>query len=169
VLDTVLNEAVSDVGVVHDRGLRDVRRILLPTSGGPNTPPALHIGLDLARAYEAELHLLVVVATPEEERNGYAALENMLRQARLDRHHMDHHANVNIEQRVIVGNDFVQSVVAESSFYDLLLIGAPHRTWRGSLRLNNKIGRIVRNAAPTAVVVSARQSPFGVWFNRIFG
>jgi nucleotide-binding universal stress UspA family protein len=53
VLDPVLNEAICDVGVVHDRGLPMVRRILLPTSGGTSAKVAARIAYDLAKAFDA--------------------------------------------------------------------------------------------------------------------
>jgi nucleotide-binding universal stress UspA family protein len=171
VLDTVLNEATCDVAVIHDRGLPQIRRILLPTAGGPNTDSAMRLAFDLARAHEADLDLVYVISPgdSEGEKRGHKYLEKALENLDSDYHYEERRRTVKPETRIMVGSDFVQTIVAEAASYDLLLIGAPHRTWRGTLRLNDKVVRIARNCVPTAIVISARHNRIGSWFNRILG
>lgn len=168
VLDTVLNEARCDVAVVHDRGIPDVRRILFPTAGGPNTDSALHIAADLAKAFDAELHLLytAAVGNAEDEKHGQRHLQGMVEMLRAPELAV-RYGELTIESRLITGRDFVQSIVAESSSYDLMVIGAPRRTWRGTLRPNTKIARIIRNCTPTAIVISSRRRVIGSWVKRL--
>lgn len=159
VLDPVLNEAVCDVAVVHDRGLLEVRRILLPAAGGPNMKTAARLAHDLARAFDAELHLMNVVARAEDEKRGHEFIDNALRGI--------HDIAVSVDRYVVVSEDTVQTIVEESAQYDLLLIGGSHRNWRGQIRRGNMVAKIVRNCNPTSIVVSARQSRIGSWLSRL--
>jgi nucleotide-binding universal stress UspA family protein len=162
VLDPVLNEAVCDVAVVHDRGLHTIRRILLPTAGGPNMRAAVRVAYDLARAFNAELHLINVVASDADKDKGREQIEKTL-------HNIGDTDGVEIERRVLVGIDPVRVIVDESANYDLLLIGASHRTWLGRIRRGSVVAKIIRNCNPTSIVVSARQSRIGSWLVRLFG
>ncbi len=163
VLDPVLNEAACDIAVVHDRGLHKVNRILLSISGGPNARAAAQLAFDLARAFGAELHVLSVVApnNPDAEAEGQAQINNAMRDLPAD-------DAVSVDRRVVTATNAVQTIVDESSNYDLMVIGAARRNWLGRIRRNNTVARIVRNASPTAVVVSTRQSRITSWFSRLF-
>jgi nucleotide-binding universal stress UspA family protein len=164
VLDPVLNEAICDVGVVHDRGLPTVRRILLPTSGGTSAKVSARIAYDLAKAFDAELHLLYVAPpnVPNAEAKGQAHITKTL-------HDLNHGSSeVIIERRVVTSGNVVRTIVDESSGYDLLILGASHRNWRGKFGHDSIAAKIVRNSNPTAIVVSARHSQIGSWLNRLF-
>ncbi|MCC7449494.1 MAG: universal stress protein [Anaerolineae bacterium] len=163
VLDPVLNEASCDVAVVHDRGLLKVHRILLPTAGGPNVKIAIHLALDLARAFDAELHLLYVALpkAPDPEAQGQTHIAETLGDIPVGE-------GIILERRIVVDADPVRAIVQESASYDLLILGASHRDWRGRIRRNSIVAKIVRNAGPTALVVSERQSRLGSWFARLF-
>jgi nucleotide-binding universal stress UspA family protein len=167
VLDPVLNEAICDVGVVHDRGLPTVRRILMATSGGTSAKVASHIAYDLAKAFDAELHLLYVAAPnlPNAEAKGQAQIAKAIHEMKPDGNNSD----VIIERRVVTGGDVVRTIVDESSSYDLLILGASHRNnWRGKFGHDSVAAKIVRNSNPTAIVVSARHSRIGSWLHRLF-
>lgn len=163
VLDPVLNEAICDVGIVHDRGTQKINRILLPTAGGPNARVAAHLAFDMARAFGAQLDLLYVAAPndPDAEAKGQTQMTNTMHNVAID-------PPVQVEKRVVFGADWVQTIVSESSNYDLMLIGAPARDWRGRIRPNSKVARIVRNASPTTILVSGRHSRLGSWLSRLF-
>ncbi len=160
VLDPVLNEAVCDVAVVHDRGLPNVRRILLPTAGGPNVKVAIRLAFDLAHAFNAELHIVSVVARADEDAKGRELIEDTLREISED-------GTITVERRVLFGTDPVQTIVEEAARFDLLLIGASHRNWRGQIRRGSMIAKIVRNCNPTSIVVNARQTRIGSWLTRL--
>jgi nucleotide-binding universal stress UspA family protein len=168
VLDPVLNEAICDVGVVHDRGLPIVRRILLPTSGGTSAKVSARIAYDLARAFDAELHLLYVA--PPNVANAEAKGQAHITKTLHDLDHGPHQSDgeVIIERRVVTSGNVVRTIVDESSGYDLLILGASHRNWRGKFGHDSIAAKIVRNSNPTAIVVSARHSRIGSWLNRLF-
>lgn len=165
VLDTVLNESLADVGIVHDRGLSNVRRILLPTAGGPHARLGVRLGLDLARAFDAELHLLYVAAPNLEdpEAAGRHAFATTLRG--LDTGGDD--APIDISEHVVASRNPVQAIVEEAAGYDLLLLGASPRKWLGRVRRGDMALKIARNCNPTSVVISARNTLIGSWVNRL--
>ncbi|MGQ9714525.1 MAG: DUF389 domain-containing protein [Anaerolineae bacterium] len=69
VVEQVVRHAPCDVVVVEGSGKGPLRRILVPTAGGPNAPVAAHVGLTLAADQGGEVTALYVCragATPAE-------------------------------------------------------------------------------------------------------
>ncbi len=62
----------ADMAVLRDRGLEDVRSVLLPWGGGPHARMGLELAVRVARATGAEVHVLRVVK-PDVETEGEAA------------------------------------------------------------------------------------------------
>src|SRR5262245_50195057 len=61
-IDEVLRDAPCDIAVVKQRGIDDVRRILVPVRGGPHAELALRFAAAIGRSFGAEVDALHVVA-----------------------------------------------------------------------------------------------------------
>jgi nucleotide-binding universal stress UspA family protein len=163
VVDDTLREGVCDVAIVYDRGLGEVNRVLLATAGGPNARTATPFAAALARAYEAELHVLTVVSPtdPNPRETGQARISETLADTQTD--------DIRLQRRVLTGENAVETIVSESGEYDLLVLGASPRTWRGKIPLNTPSAVMVRNASVTSIVVLARGGGRKSWLARLLG
>ncbi|HJP90043.1 MAG TPA: glucosyl-3-phosphoglycerate synthase [Candidatus Limnocylindrales bacterium] len=60
-IDEVLRQLPCDIAVVKQRGVRDIKRIVVPVRGGPHAELALHVAGALARRHEATVLALHIV------------------------------------------------------------------------------------------------------------
>jgi nucleotide-binding universal stress UspA family protein len=162
-IEEILIEDLCEVGIVHDRGLRQVNRVLLATSGGPNAQAATPLVLDVVRAFDAELHLLYVTS-PEEPSNQTTG-QNRFADTLGD---LDV-GNIKMQTRVVVSSNPVQALINESAGYDLLVLGGSPRDWRGKIRLNSFSAKVARNSDTTTIVLIAPGDQPVSFFNRLLG
>jgi len=148
-IEKILLDDLCSVAIVHDRGLKQVNRVLLATSGGPNAQAAMPLVLDVVRAFEAELHILYIAspADPEGVDVGHSRITETLGDTSVD--------DIRLQQRVLVEADPVQTLISEAGEYDLLVIGGSPRDWRGKIQLNSFSAKVARNSDTTAVVLIA--------------
>ena len=158
----LLETSICDVAMVYDRGLQDISQIMLATSGGANARAAAMLAVPLARAYNARLHVLYV-ASPNHSNwreEGQKAITATLHNIDVD--------GIDVDRHVITNPDFVEAVVQTCSSYDLLVMGASTPKLTRQRRKASMSAMIARNSIVTSVMVHARQSLFGSWFNRLF-
>lgn len=162
VIDPVLRESLCDVILVNDHGLPDrVERILLLTSGGPNARTAAPFGVDLAKSFEAKLHVLSVVTpdTPDAEATGESHISKTLEPISF--------ADLRyVEREVEVSAQPLQTIIQEAQRFDLLIIGAAPRNWRGEIHADSFVARVTRNVGITSLVVRGRQTVIESFFTR---
>jgi nucleotide-binding universal stress UspA family protein len=164
VINEILTDAICDIALVYDRGIRKINRILLATAGGPSAKAAAPFALDLAKSFDAELHLLYV-ASPDDaqgEDEGQRRITETLGELEIDE-------SVAMQRRVIFGQDPIQVIINEAANYALLLMGGSPQSWRGRLRLDTLSANIARNSAATAIVVLTRTSKSRSWLSRFLG
>ena len=149
IIEETLSGDLCEVAVVHDRGLNQVNRVLLATSGGPNAQAAASYVLDFVRAFDAELHLLYIASAddPESQSLGQTCITETLGNLNVD--------GIKLQKRVIVDKDPVQALISQSANYDLLILGGSPRDWRGKIRLNSFSAKVARNSDTTTVVLIA--------------
>jgi APA family basic amino acid/polyamine antiporter len=117
VLDYVIEHAPCDLAIVRDRGLKQIKRLLVPTAGGPHAALAARIALAIGRAHDVTVTLLYVCrpgASEEERRRGERMMEHTL--AGLETEQL-------VERKMITG-EVIQAVIEEARGYDLVLVGA---------------------------------------------
>ncbi len=114
VLDPVVKDAPCNVAVAKIRSLRSVRRILIPTAGGPNAAIALELGQALSRRYRAEITLLYVARKGREEhgRRALARTAQVVKPTQI------------IHEQVVVADRVVKGILKEAKDYDLVILGA---------------------------------------------
>ncbi|MFB6254930.1 MAG: universal stress protein [Halobacteriaceae archaeon] len=118
-IDTVANSADCDVLIERVGGseLKSIDSILVPISAGPHRLLSAKTAASLARTYDAESTLVSVVgpATPQSDVDS--------RKSVLD----DTAATINdiqIETRMLRGENIAETIIAETNNYDLTIIGA---------------------------------------------
>lgn len=151
VLDHVVEHAPCNLVIVRDRGLKQMRRLLIPTAGGPHTPLAARIALDIARGTGATVTLLYVCrsgASEEERRRGEAMMERTL--AHLE-------AGQAVERKIVSG-EVIQAVIEEAREYDLTLIGVTEERLFQRM-LSGSIPKGIADGCPTTVMMVKRRIP----------
>ena len=120
----VFREAMCDTLLLRLAGGSDgaVRRILVPTSGGPNSRSLLRLGARMAREGDSLLVPLLVEPDAGEEATevGIHILERTLRREGIEPD------QGGIELKVVLGNHPARAIreEAETGRYDLVLVGA---------------------------------------------
>ena len=153
VLDRVIEHAPCDLAVVRDRGLKKIRRILVPTAGGPHAPLAARIALAISKAHAATVSLLYVCrpgAAEEERRRGRRMMEHTLAGLETERP---------VERKTVTGQ-VIQAVTKEAQGYDLTLVGATEERLFQRLLFGN-IPRGIAEGCPTTVMMVKRHIPRG--------
>lgn len=137
------------------------RKILIANDGSENAFRALHVALDLARRYGAELHQLSV----EEHLPHYAAsLGEIIEAEREELDYFDkvaeksqelaHQAGVHLECHVVAGHE-VETIVrfTEEHQFDLLVIGHKGHSKIWLLRMGSTAAKIAEHAHTSLLIV----------------
>lgn len=163
-LNAVLARPGGDVALVYDHGLARVNRILFATAGGPSARAAAPFALQLARAFAADLHLLYV-ATSQDDQSEEVGQQHLIDTlAGLEIAGADQ-----IQRRVVFGPDPVQIILNEAAGYDLLITGGSPIGRRGPKKLESRSDKITRNAPNTALNVLAKDTRQKSWLSRLLG
>ncbi|HEX8915944.1 MAG TPA: universal stress protein, partial [Humisphaera sp.] len=118
----VLEHAAADVAILLDRGLTDVRRVMVPYLGSPHDRLALDLAARLGRSAGAGVTVLHVVpddrpVAPRDPGTPGGATEA------VQRAFNDPTQPAPVEFRVVRGAEPVDAVIGESAGFDLLIVG----------------------------------------------
>ncbi|WP_234568472.1 amino acid permease [Rhodohalobacter sp. 614A] len=145
----IIKTARTDVGVLKDRGLKDIKSIVLPWGGGLHAWLGLEVGIRIARFLDAELKVLRLVKPGvdlETEREELAKSIEELTEG-FDRFRID------VRESEEVSNGIIREF--EENEHDLVIIGASHE-WRIKNVLFGTIPDVIADRAPCSVLMVRR-------------
>jgi len=155
---TILQEARCHVAVLRERNLGEVRRVLIPASGGPHARLGLRLASEMAGGDGAEITVLRI-ARPGEDLNREAEERacGHLAQEVLGS------CDFPVRTKVMVHEAIVPAILQEAreGNYDLLVIGASNE-WGVKSLLVGAVPDAIADQAPCSVLMVRRYEPTGV-------
>ena len=163
VVEDVVRGAKCNVAVLRDRGVDDIRRILVLMGSGPHARLALRLAWDIARSVGAQLTALRFI--PEGSEVDMGVEMDALRQAVED---VLGDVPDTITTRLVRNDSLVFGTLAEvkAKGYDLIVVGASEE-WFLKHILFGSIPDQIAEKAPCSVLMVRRYEPSGVsWLRR---
>jgi len=152
-IDEVIRESPCDIAVVKQRGVRDVKRVVVPVRGGPHAELALRIADGIASRHDAPLVALHIVPpgiTLAVRAQAERALAAFVRQ----------HVEGKAEMLVREATNVRAAILRESDASDIVVMGAAAPTsGDGASHVFGAVPEaIAARARGTVVVVKTRES-----------
>ncbi len=142
-IDPVLVRAKCDVAVVRfERGWREVRRILIPTAGGPHSVLAGEIARDLAMQTGASITLLYVGRSEEDRKKAEKAFRETAKPLE----------DVGYETKFVIDRDVAGRIAKEAEGYDVILIGASEERFLKNFLLGVFPEKVVSKTEKTVIM-----------------
>ena len=162
----LLQQAHTNVAVLLDRGLGDVRRILVPVGGGPHSRLAMRLAYEIGRAGRAQVVALRVLnghAQPDDEEveDKTALLAEIIEET------LGAVPSI-FSLRVAQAKSVPEGILAEAAAepYDLIVMGASEE-WALSTRLFGSVDDWIADKAPCSVLLCRRYEPVAIsWLRR---
>jgi len=155
-IDAVVRESPCDIAVVKQRGLEQVRSILVPVRGGPHAELAMRISRDLAKRFGAKVVVLHVVPKGIGER----AVER--EQAAVDAFVREHAGSRRAAGIIREATSVRQAIIREAANHELVVMGASAQPTNASPDGRYLFGTLAESVAskakPTVIVVKTKQS-----------
>jgi uncharacterized hydrophobic protein (TIGR00271 family) len=196
VLDPVVRRAPCDIAVValqrdHLRPFEDrpadesadtpqagtrIRRIIVPTAGGPHAPLATRLGLMLARQHNASASAVYVAdaqASEEEIEEGHQYIEQTLAKMRQQAQMLattDEEiaalAELPIETQVVPAESIVKGIASAAEESDLLLIGASEESLIDQVLFGTIPEQVAHTSSAPVVMVKRYRGLPRFWMQR---
>jgi nucleotide-binding universal stress UspA family protein len=141
----VLAESPADVAVLLERGLMEIRRILVPYLGSKHDRLALDLASRLGRAGGASVTVLHVVSRTDSETD-VGAVQDVFT-------NKDPSQPAPVEFRVVRGAEPVDAVLAEAGGFDLMIVGVDEPWGLESHLFALKRERLVAESACSLLLV----------------
>jgi glucosyl-3-phosphoglycerate synthase len=155
-IDAVVRESPCDIAVVKQRGLDQVRSILVPVRGGPHAELALRISRDLAKRFGAKVVVLHVVP------QGIGSRSVEREQAAVDAFVHEHAGTKNASGIIREASSVRQAIIKEAANHQLVVMGASAHPTNASPDGRYLFGTLAESVAskakPTVIVVKTKQS-----------
>ena len=155
-IDAVVRESPCDIAVVKQRGIDDVRSILVPVRGGPHAELAMRISRDLAKRFGARMVVLHVVPKGIGDR----AVERQ--QQAVDAFVKEHAGTRRATGMIREATSVRQAIIKEAANHDLVVMGASAQPTNASPDGRYLFGTLAESVAskakPTVIVVKTKQS-----------
>jgi nucleotide-binding universal stress UspA family protein len=158
VADPLVDNPPTDVVVVRYREWRPLKRILVPVSGGLNSRRAVRLAVSMARAEQPEAAAITIMHVlpggsreAAHVRGGRAIEESMDGIAGLE--------EIQIDTRIVEGEDAVDTILEQSKGYDLIVLGASEEPVFRNFLVGTGPERVARGAEMTVMMVKRRSSP----------
>ena len=162
-VDQVVTQAPCDVLVERISPVEDVESILLPTAGGPHSEFAAEVAGAIARTTGARIDVARVIESDTTEEDRTDAQERL--DATLEAMAIE---GVNVERRLIEGDEIAETIISESANHDVTIIGA---TREGLLQqfVFGAIPEEVGRRAENTVIMAKRNLGLTSRLNRLLG
>jgi glucosyl-3-phosphoglycerate synthase len=155
-IDAVVRESPCDIAVVKQRGLDQVRSILVPVRGGPHAELAMRISRDLAKRFGAKVVVLHVVP------KGIGARAIKREQAAVNAFVREHAGTRRASGMIRESTSVRQAIIKEAANHDLVVMGASAQPTDASPDGRYLFGTLAETVAskakPTVIVVKTKQS-----------
>lgn len=159
-IDEVLRDAPCDIAVVKQRGIADVRRVLVPVRGGPHADLALRFAAALGRSFGAEVDAVHVVAPdldPLLRAQTERALAMLVRQQ----------GGEGLQARLVEGTDVGAAILAQAADSELVVMGASAPAGTDGSPFGELPETVAQGGAgPTVIVVRTRDVPSSQTFEQ---
>jgi len=159
-----LKKAHTNVAVLLDRGLRTVKRVLVPVGGGPHSRLALRLANEIAMTDNAQVTALHLNLPSQKNGANEAEEAEELEDRTAMLHEIVEDAlegmPENLEVKIVEAPSVRQGIVEEanSQSYDLIVMGASEE-WSADHHLMGTIDDWVAENAPCSVVLCRRYAP----------
>ncbi len=158
ILDPIIQEAPCDVGILKIQGDGKLKRILVPTAGGPNAKLALEWGSWIAKQNRGQLTLLSVALDDDRRKRAEGCLKDTRNAILYD--------SQTVVEKVVCGRDIVSAILEESQNHDLILIGASKEGLWKRVRFGTIPERLARKSPVSVLVVRKFEGGVLSWIRR---
>jgi uncharacterized hydrophobic protein (TIGR00271 family) len=158
-VDAVMQEAPCDVVIIRRQKGESLKRMLVPTAGGPHARAAARLALRLAEAYQGQVTLLGVRVGPasaQQIQETHARISTTLNGLDVD---------YPPEQKVVLAPSVVEGILQEARDYDLVLLGVSEESLFDQF-LFGSIPLQVALRVSAAALVQGYQGLTGIWRRR---
>jgi len=163
VVDRIIRHAPCDLILFKIGANRELRRCLLPTSGGPNARLAADILNTLGKAYDMKIdagHVVSPEATQEERAESRRWIDKTLT-------HID--PALVAEKRLIESTSVAGGIAKASRDFDLVVIGASKEPLFRKLLVGNIAEKVARYSPTSVMVVKRYEGAAKSMFKDFFG
>jgi glucosyl-3-phosphoglycerate synthase len=154
-IDAVVRESPSDIAVVKQRGVENVKSILVPVRGGPHAELAMRLARDLGKRFGAQVAVMHIVP------KGIGDVARNREQEALDRFVADHGGGRRVKGLLVEATSVRTAIIKESAKHDLVLMGASAHPSNaapdGRYLFGTVADAVASRAKPTVIVVKTKQ------------
>jgi nucleotide-binding universal stress UspA family protein len=154
-IEEVLRESPCDIAVVKQRGVRDLKRVVVPVRGGPHAELALHVASTIAQRHSARLAALHIVPpgiTLAVRAQAERALTAFVRQ----------HVEGPVDTLVREASNVRAAILREADHSDIVVMGAAAPTAiDGTTHLFGAMPEAIATRSQTTVVVVKTRETIG--------
>jgi len=158
VLDPLLHEVPADVGILKIKEFEKIKKILIPTAGGPNAKLAFEWGSWIVKQNKGELTLLYIMCEEKDEENAL----HWLKETKKD----ISYPKDRVQDKIVVGKNIFKTIQKESKGYDLIFIGASRKGLWNRIRFGDIPEKLTRMTAVPVLVVSKYEGKIISWLRR---
>jgi nucleotide-binding universal stress UspA family protein len=154
-IDAVVRESPCDIAVVKQRGVEQVRSILVPVRGGPHAELAMRLARDLGKRFGAQVAVLHVVP------RGIGERACQREQEALDRFVSEHGGSKRVRGILREATSVRTAIIREAASHDLVVMGASAQPSNaapdGRFLFGTVADTVASKARPTVIVVKTKQ------------
>jgi glucosyl-3-phosphoglycerate synthase len=154
-IDAVVRESPSDIAVVKQRGVENVKSILVPVRGGPHAELAMRLARDLGKRFGAQVVVMHIVP------KGIGDVARSREQEALDRFVADSGGGRRVRGLLAESTSVRTAIIKESASHDLVLMGASAHPSNaapdGRYLFGTVADAVASRAKPTVIVVKTKQ------------
>ena len=144
-IDPILLKASCNVVVARfepDLDVENIRRILIPTAGGPHAELAAEIAMDLHKILGSEITLLYVAGSEDEKTKAERYIEQTRKVIDFD-----------VKETIKISRDRIEAIAIESLKYDILILGATNEPFLKNFIKGVFPEKVARKTPRTVVMV----------------
>jgi amino acid transporter/nucleotide-binding universal stress UspA family protein len=164
VIDAVSKNPPCDVGMVRFREREELREILVPTGGGPNSSLALELAVMQAREYSIanglQPHVTALYVARGEDPRLVEMGTRILARAIAP-------FDYPIEPRVIAAPSILKGILRQAEESNLVVLGASEEGVFEQLLFGALPERVARECSKTVMIVKRYQGPVKSWIHRL--
>lgn len=158
VLDPLLQEVPCDTGILKIKGNDKIKKLLVPTAGGPNARLAFEWGSWIIKHNKGKLTLLYIIQNETERETA----EHWLKETKEG----VHYEKKRVEDKIVLGKNIFKTILKESEGYDLVLIGTSKKGFWKRIRFGTISEKLVRLSPVSVLVVRKYEGVILSWLRR---